>query len=52
MALIPEVDTKNVLIELKNTIHTQIQMEFLSMNLATITPLIREQNGIRNEVLR
>ena len=38
--------------ELKNTIHSEVEREFLTMNLTTITPIIREQDGIRNEVRR
>ena len=51
-AHIPELEAKNVLTELENTIHTEVEREFLTMNLTTITPIIREQDGIRNEVRR
>jgi len=49
-AHIPELEAKNVLTELENTIHNEVEREFLTMNLTTITPIIREQDGIRNEV--
>ncbi len=51
-AHIPELEAKNVLTELENTIHTEVEREFLTMNLTTITPIVREQDGIRNEVRR
>jgi primosomal protein N'' len=51
-AQIPELEAKNVLTELENTIHTEVEREFLTMNLTTITPIVREQDGIRNEVRR
>jgi hypothetical protein len=51
-AHIPELEAKNVLTELENTIHSEVKREFLTMNLTTITPIIREQDGIRNEVRR
>ena len=51
-AHIPELEAKNVLTELENTIHNEVEREFLTMNLTTITPIIREQDGIRNEVRR
>jgi hypothetical protein len=51
-AHIPELEAKNVLTELENTIHTEVEKEFLTMNLTTITPIVREQDGIRNEVRR
>ena len=51
-AHIPELEAKNVLTELENTIHTEVEREFLTMNLTTITPIVREQDRIRNEVRR
>ena len=51
-AHIPELEAKNVLTELENTIHSEVEREFLTMNLTTITPIVREQDGIRNEVRR
>jgi hypothetical protein len=51
-AQIPELDAKNVLTELETAIHTKVERELLQMNLSTINPIIREQDGIRNEVHR
>lgn len=51
-ANVPENDAKNVLTELENTIHTEVEKGFLEMNLTTIIPVVREQDGIRNEILR
>ncbi len=51
-ANIPEQEAKNVLTELENTIHTEMERELLTMNLMTITPIVREQDGIKNEVHR
>ena len=51
-ANIPELEAKNVLTELENTIHTEVEREILTMNLSTITPIVREQDGIRNEIHR
>ena len=51
-ANIPEQEAKNVLTELENNIHTEMERELLTMNLMTITPIVREQDGIKNEVHR
>ena len=51
-ANVPENDAKNVLTELENTIHAGIEKGILEMNLTAITPVVREQDGIRNEIRR
>jgi hypothetical protein len=51
-ANVPENDAKNVLTELENTIHIEVEREFLTMNLTTINPIIREQEAIRNDIRR
>ncbi|NBU97263.1 MAG: hypothetical protein EBS19_03430 [Spirochaetia bacterium] len=51
-AQIPEPEAKNVLTELETAIHNKVEKEILLMNLSTINPIIREQDGIRNEVHR
>ena len=49
-ANIPELEAKNVLTELENTIHNDIERELLQMNLSTINPIVREQDGIRSDI--
>ncbi len=49
-ANIPELEAKNVLTELENTIHNEVEREFLQMNVSTINPIVREQDGIRNDI--
>jgi hypothetical protein len=49
-ANIPELEAKNVLTELENTIHNDIERELLQMNVSTINPIVREQDGIRNDI--
>ena len=49
-ANIPELEAKNVLTELENTIHNEVEREFLQMNVSTIHPIVREQDGIRNDI--
>ena len=51
-ANVPENDAKNVLTELENTIHIEVEREFLTMNLTTINPIVREQEAIRNDIRR
>ena len=49
-ANIPELEAKNVLTELENTIHNDIERELLQMNVSTINPIVREQDGIRSDI--
>ena len=49
-AHIPELEAKNVLTELENTIHNDIERELLQMNISTINPIVREQDGIRSDI--
>ena len=49
-ANIPELEAKNVLTELENIIHIEVEREFLQMNVSTISPIVREQDGIRNDI--
>ena len=49
-ANIPELEAKNVLTELENTIHNDIERELLQMNISTINPIVREQDGIRSDI--
>jgi Fe2+ transport system protein B len=49
-AHIPELEAKNVLTELENTIHNDIERELLQMNVSTINPIVREQDGIRSDI--
>jgi peptidoglycan hydrolase CwlO-like protein len=49
-ANIPEHEAKNVLTELENTIHNDIERELLQMNVSTINPIVREQDGIRSDI--
>ncbi len=51
-ANVPENDAKNVLTELENTIHIEVEREFLTMNLTSINPIVREQEAIRNDIRR
>ena len=51
-AHIPELEAKNVLTELENTIHNEVEREFLTMNLTSINPIVREQEAIRNDIRR
>ncbi|NBU97116.1 MAG: hypothetical protein EBS19_02695 [Spirochaetia bacterium] len=41
---------KKVLTDVEMTIHSEIDKSLLLMNLNTITPIVRDQDGIRNEV--
>jgi len=49
-ANIPELEAKNVLTELENTIHNDIERELLQMNVFKINPIVREQDGIRSDI--
>ena len=49
-ANISELEAKNVLTELENTIHNDIERELLQMNVSTINPIVREQDGIRSDI--
>jgi hypothetical protein len=49
-ANVSELEAKNVLTELENTIHNDIEREFLKMNISTINPIVREQDGIRSDI--
>jgi hypothetical protein len=51
-ANVPELEAKNVLTELENTIPIQVERDFLTMNLTSIHPLVREQEAIRNDIRR
>ncbi len=49
-ANVSELEAKNVLTELENTIHNDIERELLKMNISTINPIVREQDGIRSDI--
>jgi len=49
-ANVSELEAKNVLTELENTIHNDIERELLKMNISTINPIVREQDGVRSDI--